>query len=83
MSSFFNFKEDRREFKYKPRFQKQESDAEKGNGEFDPNKFGERLHRSWSSKRRSRPKNSFPMGLVLLLLGIFVIILFFYFKFVV
>ena len=73
-----------REFRYKPRFYQREEDKPMDNsGEnYDPDKFAERLHRSWSSKRMSQQdRNKFPLKTVIWLMFIVVILVFLSVKF--
>ena len=75
---------EKREFRYKPRFYQREEDKPMDNsGEnYDPDKFAERLHRSWSSKRMSQQdRNKFPLKTVIWLMFIVVILVFLSVKF--
>ncbi len=75
---------EKREFRYKPRFYQREEDKPMDNsGEnYDPDKFAERLHRSWSSKRMSQQdRNKFPLKTIIWLMFIVVILVFLSVKF--
>lgn len=75
---------EKREFRYKPRFYQREEDKPMDNsGEnYDPDKFAERLHRSWTSKRMSQQdRNKFPLKTVIWLMFIVVILVFLSVKF--
>ncbi|MDR2979007.1 MAG: hypothetical protein LBV02_00985 [Bacteroidales bacterium] len=64
MSIFSVKRPEKREFKYKPRFYEKDGGGIKdANGEIDTVKMAERLHRSWSSKRKARKHNT-QFGLV-------------------
>ena len=75
---------EKREFRYKPRFYQREEDKPMDNSgdNYDPDKFAERLHRSWSSKRMSQQdRNKFPLKTVIWLMFIVVILVFLSVKF--
>ena len=75
---------EKREFRYKPRFYQREEDKPMNNSgeDYDPEKFAERLHRSWSSKRKSQQdRNKFPLKTVIWLMFIVIVLGYFFFKF--
>lgn len=75
---------EKREFRYKPRFYQREEDKPMDNSgeDYDPEKFAERLHRSWSSKRKSQQdRNKFPLKTVIWLMFIVIVLGYFFFKF--
>ena len=75
---------EKREFRYKPRFYQREEDKpmDTSGENYDPDKFAERLHRSWSSKRMSQQdRNKFPLKTVIWLMFIVVILVFLSVKF--
>ena len=75
---------EKREFRYKPRFYQREEDKPMDNSgeDFDPDKFAERLHRSWSSKRISQQdRNKFPLKTVIWLMLIVFVLVFIFIKF--
>ena len=75
---------EKREFRYKPRFYQREEDKPMDNSgeDYDPEKFAERLHRSWSSKRMSQQdRNKFPLKTVIWLMFIVIVLGYFFFKF--
>jgi hypothetical protein len=75
---------EKREFRYKPRFYQHEEDKPMDNSgeDFDPDKFAERLHRSWSSKRISQQdRNKFPLKTVIWLMLIVFVLVFIFIKF--
>ena len=75
---------EKREFRYKPRFYQHEEDKPMDNSgeDFDPDKFAERLHRSWSSKRISQQdRNTFPLKTVIWLMLIVFVLVFIFIKF--
>ena len=76
---------EKREFRYKPRFYQREKDKPMDNSgeDYDPEKFAERLHRSWSSKRMSQQdRNKFPLKTVIWLMLIIVVLVFIFTKFI-
>lgn len=76
---------EKREFRYKPRFYQREEDKPMDNSgeDYDPEKFAERLHRSWSSKRMSQQdRNKFPLKTVIWLMLIIVVLVFIFTKFI-
>lgn len=75
---------EKREFHYKRRFYQAEEDkpVSKDGEDFDPDKFADRLHRSWSSHRMSRQdRNKFPLKTVIWLAFIVFVLVFFFLKF--
>jgi len=75
---------EKREFRYKPRFYQRDEDKPMDNSgeDFDPEKFAERLHRSWASKRKSQQdRNKFPLKTVIMLMLFVIILVFFFVKF--
>ena len=75
---------EKREFRYKPRFYQREEDKpmEKSGEDYDPEKFADRLHRSWSSKRMSQQdRNKFPLKTVIWMMFIVLVLGYFFFKF--
>lgn len=75
---------EKREFRYKPRFYQREEDKPMDNSgkDYDSEKFAERLHRSWSSKRMSQQdRNKFPLKTIIWLMFIVVVLVFFFIKF--
>ena len=75
---------EKRQFRYKPRFYQAEEDkpVDKSGEDFDPDKFADRLHRSWASKRMSQQdRNKFPLKTVIWLMFIVLVLGYFFFKF--
>lgn len=81
MNSFLNPRPEKRKFKYKPRYH--EANEEKRNREenFDIDQFADKIHRSWSGKRSSRSRNTFPLRTFIWLLFIVFVLVFFFYKF--
>ena len=75
---------EKREFRYKPRFYQRDEDKPMDNSgeDYDLEKFAERLHRSWASKRKSQQdRNKFPLKTVIMLMFFVIVLVFFYVKF--
>ncbi len=53
MNFTFFHRPEPRKFKYKPRFYTPEEEARPTDGSYDPNRFAEKLHRSWNRRRPS------------------------------
>jgi hypothetical protein len=73
---------EKREFNYKPRYYEVDGGLKNETGDLDMNKVAERLHRSWSAKRKKRKpdyQSSFTLLIVLVL--IVFILSFFMYKF--
>ncbi|MDL2309053.1 hypothetical protein LJC68_05095 [Bacteroidales bacterium OttesenSCG-928-B11] len=76
MSIFSVNKHEKREFKYKPRFHEPDGGIKGECGEIDINKMADRIHRSWSSKRKAKRKVSGMNYTFLIVLAIIIIVAF-------
>ena len=75
---------EKRQFHYTPRFYKNKEDepVSKSGEDYDSDKFAERLHSRWSSRRMTQEeRNKFPLKTVIWLMFIVVVLVFFFVKF--
>ncbi len=82
MKSPFFQRPEKRKFKYKPRFYDNSEETKDEQGNFDPEKFGDRLHRSWSEKRDRNRKQHSSLNLIIWLMLIVLVLIFFASKFI-
>lgn len=81
MKNLLYTRPEKRQFRYKPRFNKTEEEIKNDYGDLDPDKLAERLHRSWSSKRKRNRKTQFPLRTVIWLMFIVIILVYFFYRF--
>ncbi|MDR3046007.1 MAG: hypothetical protein LBU51_00120 [Bacteroidales bacterium] len=82
MNTIFYKKPEKRKFHYKPRFYEADGGVHNERGEFDPDKFGNRLHNSWQAKRDRNKKNTTSNTRVIILMCIVIILVFIAYKFI-
>lgn len=79
MKNPFYSRPEKRQFNYKPRFSDTSSKDEEGN--FDPDKFGEKIHKSWSKRREKRRDNSATLRVIIWMLFIVFILAYVVYRF--
>ena len=82
MKTPFYQRPEKRKFNYKPRFYNPDGGTKDEHGNFDPEKFGNRLHHNWSEKRKRNKKNQTSVNMIVWLMFIVIILIFFAYKFI-
>ena len=76
-------KPEKRKFNYSPRFYNPDEATKDKKENFDIQRFGERLHRSWSKKRQLNKKTHSSANRIVWLMFIFLVLLFLTYKFII
>jgi hypothetical protein len=82
MKSPFYQRPEKRKFNYKPRFYEPDGGTKDAQGNLDLEKFGNRLHHSWSQKRQRNRKTKASLNMIIWLMFILIVLLFFAYKFI-
>jgi hypothetical protein len=81
MNFTFFHRPERRKYNYKPQFYTPEEEKSTDYEKFDRDKFGEKLSRSWDSKRRTRTNSTGNMRIIIWLVFLIAILLLVIWKF--
>jgi len=81
MNSPFYQRPEKRKFNYQPRFYDPDGGTKDKHGNFDPEKFGDRLHRSWSKKRQQNKQTRSSTNKVVILFVIVIALVYLAYKF--
>ena len=82
MRSPFYQRPEKRKFNYKPRFYEPDGGTKDKQGNFDPDKFANRLHRSWGAKRQQSKETRTSNRRVIWLLFIVIVLVYLAYKFI-
>lgn len=78
MKNIFDTRPEKRDFKYKPRYYDPDGTTKDENGDFDVNKFADRIHRKWSNKRQKKKSNTSLLTLIILMCFVLIVLFFVY-----
>jgi hypothetical protein len=80
MNFTFFHRPETRKFNYKPQFYEPTEEKVKRSEEFDSDEFAKRLHKNWSSKRKTEKKGISNFKSIIWIIFILFLLLFFYYK---
>jgi hypothetical protein len=80
MNFTFFHRPETRKFNYKPQFYEPTEEKVKRSEEFDSDEFAKRLHKNWSSKRKTQKQGISNFKSIIWIIFILFILLFFYYK---
>ncbi len=80
MNFTFFHRPETRKFNYKPQFYEPTEEKVKRSEEFDSDEFAKRLHKNWSSKRKTQKQGISNFKSIIWIVFILFILLFFYYK---